>query len=113
MEETEITQDNFYLGTKCCFKGCKRPKRAANFTSYNRHEEIHSEYWYGEDKKGKYVIRCSDHWSKSNNEEVFSCEKISSCYWWITTNCKKIYFHENPYNGFHCGKAYFSRFKIN
>lgn len=31
---------------------------------------ISSRYWYGQDKKGNYIIRESDHWGK-----------VASCYW--------------------------------
>jgi len=116
MDKIEITQDNFYLGTKARFKGCKKPKREADFTSYGRSEDISSEYWYGADKYGKYVIRCSHHWSNSNNEQVYSCKKIKSCYWWIVTNCKNSYIYVDPYEYeqiMYCGKAYFLNFEKN
>lgn len=47
---------------------------------------ISSCYWYGENKKGKYVVRESDHWGN-----------LASCVWGITKsyreekNCGKIY----------------------
>ncbi|MDP3836841.1 MAG: hypothetical protein Q8Q67_01955 [bacterium] len=113
MKWIEINQDNFYLGTKCRFKGCKKPKRKADYTSYNRDQEISSEYWYGEDKNGKYVIRCSKHWSRTNSiGELLCCGKIASCYWWLITNCKKSYEY-GIFERFFCGKAYFSNFESN
>ena len=53
-----FTFDNFYKDTKAVFEGTERPKGKPNYTSYSG-----SEYWYGEDKGGKYVVRGSDHWS--------------------------------------------------
>ena len=53
-----FTFDNFYKDTKAVFEGTERPKGKPDYTSYSG-----SEYWYGEDKGGKYVVRGSDHWS--------------------------------------------------
>ena len=53
-----FTFDNFYKDTKAVFEGTERPKGEPDYTSYSG-----SEYWYGEDKGGKYVVRGSDHWS--------------------------------------------------
>ena len=53
-----FTFDNFYKDTKAVFEGTERPKGKPDYTSYSG-----SEYWYGEDKSGKYVVRGSDHWS--------------------------------------------------
>ena len=53
-----FTFDNFYKDTKAVFEGTERPERKPDYTSYSG-----SEYWYGEDKGGKYVVRGSDHWS--------------------------------------------------
>ena len=53
-----FTFDNFYKDTKAVFEGTERPKGKPDYTSYSG-----SEYWYGEDKGGKYVARGSDHWS--------------------------------------------------
>lgn len=116
MEKNEITQDNFFLGTKCRFKGCKRPKRVPDYISYNNNKKgrgISSEYWYNEDKKGKYVIRCSAHWSSSNEMQVHFCKKISFCYWWLITNCKNAYDNDSSCFKSHCGKAYYIYFKKN
>jgi len=38
-----------------------------------------SEYWYGSDKKGAYVIRLSGHWSNQNKK--IECKKIASYKW--------------------------------
>ena len=53
-----FTFDNFYKDTKAVFEGTERPKGEPDYTSYSG-----SEYWYGEDNGGKYVVRGSDHWS--------------------------------------------------
>ena len=53
-----FTFDNFYKDTKAVFEGTERPKGKPDYTSYSG-----SEYWYGEDNVGKYVVRGSDHWS--------------------------------------------------
>ena len=53
-----FTFDNFYKDTKAVFEGTERPKGKPDYISYSG-----SEYWYGEDKGGKYVVRGSDHWS--------------------------------------------------
>lgn len=95
---------NFFLATKARFKGCKRPKRDPDYISYGRYEEISSEYWYGTNKKGSYIIRDSGHWSSSNQKfDVIECGKIASCYWWLVTNKKNT----------RCGKAYLNAFRYN
>ena len=53
-----FTFDNFYKDTKAVFEGTERPEGKPDYTSYSG-----SEYWYGEDNGGKYVVRGSDHWS--------------------------------------------------
>jgi len=115
MNKVEMNKDNFYLCSKARFKGCKRPKRKPDFTSYNRRGIVSSEYWYGEDKKGEYVIRSSDHWSNSNDKVIFSCEKIASCYWWLVTNGKSFLPASESGSGsvFFSGKAYFTAFSVN
>lgn len=64
-----IDYSNFFHNTRGSWKACKKPKRSSDFISYNKHllknfgeKVISSEYWYGEDKKGEYVIRSSQHW---------------------------------------------------
>lgn len=107
----EVTFDNFYLNTKATFKGCKIPKREADYTSLNQYDEVSSEYWYGEDKKGKFVIRVSDHWVTiygfGKNEKEQDCDRIASCSWNIKTNTQ-----DKGYNIFFAGKAYLSDFSI-
>ena len=53
-----FTFDNFYKDTKAVFEGTERPEGKPDYTSYSG-----SEYWYGKDNGGKYVVRGSDHWS--------------------------------------------------
>lgn len=101
---TNYCPNTFFLGTKARFKGCKRPKRNPDYISRDRYGDISSEYWYGLNKKGPFVIRSSNHWSNSNiKESVFSCKKIRSCYWYLVTNSSTS----------QAGKAYFSDFEIN
>ena len=91
-----FTFENFFLNTQVVFKKCKTPKREPNFVSKSG-----SSYWYGTDKKGSYVIRKSDHWSKGFSRGIYKysylqrfdqkikylcteqkgCGKIASCYW--------------------------------
>jgi hypothetical protein len=64
---------------------------------------ISSQYWYGYDKNGEYVIRCSDHWSACNDKvETNRCENIASCWW--NLNNKSTKFNNS-------GKCYFSKMK--
>ena len=44
----------------------------------DKQKGISSRYWYGEDSKGKYIIRESDHWGD-----------VASCTWGITKPRKK------------------------
>ncbi|MFL1601819.1 hypothetical protein PGL34_06060 [Riemerella anatipestifer] len=52
--------------------------------------EISSRYWYGEDSKGQYVIRESDHWGQ-----------VASCVWHRTMDYKF-----KGKDGFVCAKSY-------
>jgi len=101
----EYNKDNFFLGTKAKFKGCKIPKRAPDYISYNQWGTVSSSYYYGSDKNGAYVIRVSDHWSKLynfNNDTTRGCNNIASCVWVLKTN--NIGYKR-------AGKCYFSDFK--
>ena len=44
----------------------------------DRKKGISSRYWYGENSKGKYIIRESDHWGS-----------VASCEWGITKSNRK------------------------
>jgi hypothetical protein len=108
-----INQFNFFKHTSAVFKGCKKPKRKADYISYDRFylenyaEKIPSSYyWYGQDKNGSFVIRYSSHWVNLSNftdkNVKKDCKNIASCIWGIKTNqTEKTY----------AGKAYFKDFK--
>ncbi|MDR1561111.1 MAG: hypothetical protein LBS23_02020 [Holosporaceae bacterium] len=106
----KISKYNFYTKTVADFKGCKKPKRTPDYISKSG-----SQYWYGEDKKGHYVIRYSNHWSckniynisvdnKRNNVYSKNGRAVSSCVWRIITN-------RFCYTVGYAGKAYFKNFK--
>ncbi|MBQ6862283.1 MAG: hypothetical protein IJN98_06710 [Alistipes sp.] len=56
--DAPITYDNFYESTEAVFTQVERPDRPADYVSRSG-----SEYWYGNDERGDYVIRGADHWS--------------------------------------------------
>jgi hypothetical protein len=66
---------------------------------------ISSEYWYGSDKNGDYIIRSSDHWSKRNEE--IDCRNVASCIWNLFVPKKSKHIER----GKCCGKAYIHWFK--
>ena len=85
-----ITFSNFFTGTEALFKGCKKPKRTPDYISYyvdswTGEKKISSSYWYGENKRGKYVIRESDHWVKmkklSSNNQIKNIKNVATCLW--------------------------------
>ena len=61
----EITYGNFYERTGAVFSQVERPNREPDYISQRtmQPDKVSSEYWYGEDEGGKYVVRGSDHWS--------------------------------------------------
>lgn len=75
--DAPITYDNFYESTEAVFTQVERPDRPADYVSYPQgpgvvyqYDEsgkitgpISSEYWYGSDEGGDYVVRGSDHWT--------------------------------------------------
>jgi len=95
-----ITYDNYYSNTFAIFKACKKPKREPNYISSSD-----SVYWYGENKRGKYVIRCSDHWTRENHGKR-DCRRIASCQWEIIG--KDL--HSYSSFSFMTGKCYLSTF---
>lgn len=101
-----ITFDNFFIGTTGIFKGCKTPKRKPDFVSMGKRGTVSSTYWYGEDSKGPYVIRNSDHWvllKKIGSNKIYSqCDSIASCTWHIKTT--------QPLDGCISGKCYLKDF---
>lgn len=127
-----ITFENFFISTFAMFKVCKTPKRKPDYIS--RASEywgggISSSYWYGEDKKGKYVIRKSNHWvfrctnDLNKNEKYIKgkfrkrftlkikdadCKMIATCNWQITLIKNKRYDNKKTTL---TGKCYLSKFK--
>lgn len=101
-----ITFENFFKSTMVVFKGCKVPKRRPNYVSRNKYDRYPtgSKYWYGEDSRGVYVIRLSDHWVSikgfNNERKIKQIDKIATCIWHIKTNNNEVL----------CGKAYLSDF---
>lgn len=100
-----INEKNFMNSTKAVFKGCKCPKRKPDFISKSG-----SKYWFGQNKKGSFVIRKSGHWcsitmkvsdkyEKRHIEHYYSVKKISSCVWHLNSNKNTT------------GKCYFKNFK--
>lgn len=86
--DEKVTFENFFKGTSAIFTQIsEKPTTKPDYTSRSG-----SRYWYGEDDKGKYVIRQSDHWStevrNNNDAESFTAKpdnynNIASCYWAI------------------------------
>lgn len=75
-----FTEFNFFLKTKATFKGCKRPKRAPDYISYDSWGNESSRYWY----TNTGVIRCSNHWSSIHmpvKKFLIECGKVSTCHW--------------------------------
>lgn len=109
--EIEITYYNYYYNTSATFRGCNKPKRKPDYVSHNKRGHISSAYWYGENKKGKYVIRYSDHWimrnciysHKKTSKEDRECRRIASCQWKLKTT------YEDR-SGWAAGKCYLPNF---
>lgn len=86
--DEEVTFDNFFLNTSAIFTHTNEvPKATPDFVSKSG-----SRYWYGEDERGKYVIRQSDHWSvdmrdedtiEKFNDNPREYNNIASCFWGI------------------------------
>lgn len=106
---SKINFENFFISTKATFKACKTPKRKPDFES-----ESGSRYWYGENKQGKYVIRESDHWSKTvcHKRSVDGCGNIASCKWniFIPKHSKDVFFRRMRETSIVSGKCYLSDF---
>lgn len=104
MKQAAYTRSNFMHGTYAVFKGCEKPARPADYVS-----ESGSQYWYGENNRGKWVIRYSDHWSGEDSAYTrsygYSCRNIASCYWPLKSTKLRT-------GGiFSAGKAFFKDFK--
>lgn len=89
-----VTHNNYHLHTIGVFKGCKSvPNREPDHVSGSG-----SKYWIGEDSKGKYVIRASDHWRKikrKDNGHVVhkDVKRIRTCFWDIKEDPQDIEDH--------------------
>ena len=94
------------------FKICKKPNKKPSHISYYWHDygiAVSSIYWRGEDKKGKYLIRCSNHWSAFINNvnedcEISRCGMIKNSFFIIKGNI-------NIKQRTVCGKVYIKNFK--
>ena len=104
-----ITFSNYFMGTKAIFKGCKKPTRSPDYESNSG-----SQYWYGSNKNGSYVIRFSDHWCRRTALRVDAetipkstreCKSIASCQWRIKSNDMRRYNNKRI-----CGKCYLDEF---
>ncbi len=106
-----ITIDNFFIATYALFKICKTPKRKADYTSYSKWGDVSSQYWYGEDKNGRFVIRKSDHWvfrkHNDNSNKSQNCRMIASCNWQILIPKTSNYDNDKCTIS---GKCYLSKF---
>ena len=84
--DEDVTFDNFFERTSAIFTQITdTPTTKPDYIS-----RTGSTYWYGEDERGKYVIRRSDHWSAivrdEEDAEAFNAKpddfnNIASCYW--------------------------------
>ncbi len=84
--DEDVTFDNFFERTSALFTQIiDTPTTKPDYISRSG-----STYWYGEDERGKYVIRRSDHWSaivrdeedaKAFNAKPDDFNNIASCYW--------------------------------
>lgn len=84
--DEDVTFDNFFERTSAIFTQITdTPTTKPDYISRSG-----STYWYGEDERGKYVIRRSDHWSAivrdEEDAEAFNAKpddfnNIASCYW--------------------------------
>src|SRR5574343_540758 len=114
-----VTFKDFHLSTSVVFKACKLPKnkngeftiagKKPDYISKNRDGEPSSYYWYGEDSKGKYVIRYSNHWAKiknvhCNKNYTIACTMVGSCNW-------RILLGRDTTSYWIAGKAYLTKFK--
>ena len=91
------------------FKICKKPNKKPSHISYYG-VAVSSIYWNGEDKNGKYLIRCSKHWSAFINNngnamlDMRQCGMIKNSFFIIKGNTKTK-------QRTICGKVYIKNFK--
>jgi len=107
-----LTYKSFFLSTFAIFKECNTPKRKPDYVSRDKKGRISSEYWYGSNKQGEYVIRRSNHWSSyidnKNTTTIQGCGTIgkTDCFWSIKFPITQ--YEEGKY---YTAKAYFKTFK--
>lgn len=107
-----LTYQSFFLSTFAVFKECSKPKRIPDYISYDKKRNISSNYWYGTNRLGDYVIRESNHWSSfidsKNTTAVKGCGNIgkTNCFWSIKLSLSKIKDKKQ-----YTAKAYFKTFK--
>ena len=87
----EIINSPYFKHSLEDYGGCKR------FYYEDKRLGISSRYWYGEDSRGKYIIRESDHWGK-----------VASCHWY-----KKYDTINKKENALICAKIYLNELKNN
>ena len=123
----EVTFDNFFKKTSAVFELMPKsevPQREPDYVSVRWDGfGVSSRYWYGEDERGKYVIRESDHWSDypqgERTREAFEAEpydkrytRIASCRWALAVNEEQVTTDKEAYldgNKMY-GKAYLDEF---
>lgn len=69
-----LTKDDFWISSATVWLPTEKPTTAPNFTSTTGDGAFPSEYWFGEDEKGKFVIRHADHWGR-----------VQNCFWFLNT----------------------------
>lgn len=125
--DEEVTFDNFFQSTSAVFEVMPKsevPQREPDYVS-ERWDGfgVSSRYWYGEDERGKYVIRESDHWSSfpqgENTRKAFETEpynkrytRIASCRWALAVSKEQVTTDKEAYldgNKMY-GKAYLDEF---
>lgn len=94
-----VTFDNFFIDTVACFKPFDEPDCEPDFIS-----ESGSQYWYGEDEVGDYVVRKSDHWGSY----------IASCSWCFMDYhmCGNTVVYLYRTQSTECGVCYLNNFKV-
>ena len=92
--DEDVAFDNFFANTSAVFTLLPKsevPQRDPDYVS-KRWDGfgVSSRYWYGEDERGKYVIRASDHWSDyprgANSRKAFEINPYNRRYTKIASN---------------------------
>lgn len=90
---TKVQLNNYFFHTSAVFTEVNKPDTTPNYSSNSD-----SDYWYGRDKNGVFVIRKSDHWGSD----------VASCDWYIAGDTKLNSFDDKK--GVRYGKAYIKNF---